>query len=172
MRPITVSTVVDAPREHVFRCLADLANHAAFTDHMTSDFRLERMESSGVGAAVRFRVASSLARLPLMSPLASASVELVTTELEEPYLLLLEGATGRFNRVRVRVDYRLTVHSTDMTRVELTVETHPAKRIDALKESLGARPWLAAKLRRALRRMRELIEEGGISAGRVRVAAG
>jgi uncharacterized protein YndB with AHSA1/START domain len=172
MRPITAAMVIDAPREQVFGYLSDVANHAAFLEHMTSDFRLEREESTGVGAAARFRVGSSLARLPLMSPLASAWVELVVSELEPPYRLLLEGATGRLARVPVRAEYRLTLHSTAMTRVELTVETRPATRFDALKESLGARPWLSAKVHRALRRMRELIEEGRTTTGRVLVAAG
>ena len=48
---------IDAPRERVFDFLCDLANRPAFTDHFISQYRLERLESRGVGAAARLRVA-------------------------------------------------------------------------------------------------------------------
>ncbi len=38
MKPITVSTVVDRPREEVYDFLFDLRNHEAFTDHMMVDW--------------------------------------------------------------------------------------------------------------------------------------
>ncbi len=38
MKPITVSTVVDRPREEVYDFLLDLRNHEAFTDHMMVDW--------------------------------------------------------------------------------------------------------------------------------------
>jgi hypothetical protein len=172
MRPATVSCVVDAPRERVFDYLADLANHGAITDHFAKDYRLERLESRGIGAAARFRVASSLARLPLLSPLASIWTEVVITEAEPPYRLLLEGSAGRAGRVGVRTEFRLTLHDANMTCVELTFSSAPATRADSLREALGGRPWLKAQFRRALRRLRAVIEEGDPSVGRVRVAPG
>ena len=33
MDPVAVSIIVDKPREEVFEYLADIANHAEFTDH-------------------------------------------------------------------------------------------------------------------------------------------
>ncbi len=38
MKPISVSTVVDRPREEVYDFLGDLRNHEAFTDHMMIDW--------------------------------------------------------------------------------------------------------------------------------------
>ena len=54
--PVTVETVISAPREAVFDFVGDLANHVAFTDHFSSDFRLARTKSDGLGAAARFRL--------------------------------------------------------------------------------------------------------------------
>ena len=49
--PIAVSRTIDAPRERVFEYLSNIANHAEFSDHYLHDFRLERLDSSGLGAS-------------------------------------------------------------------------------------------------------------------------
>jgi uncharacterized protein YndB with AHSA1/START domain len=172
MRPATVTTVVDAPRERVFDYLSDIANHAEFSDHFLEEFRLERLESRGVGAAARFRVASLLARLPLARPLASLWAEIVLTELERPHRIAIEGRAGRLGRIRTQAEYRLTQHDEGMTRVEYTFASEPATRGDRLREALGARPWLKRQHTRALRRLRRILEEGEPSAHAVRAAAG
>jgi uncharacterized protein YndB with AHSA1/START domain len=43
--PITVSTTINLPREEVFEYLADIANHAEFTDHYLVDWRRTREDS-------------------------------------------------------------------------------------------------------------------------------
>src|SRR5216117_2893518 len=48
--PLTVSTVVTAPRERVFDYLQDIANHGEFTDHYLVDWHLTRIDSVGRGA--------------------------------------------------------------------------------------------------------------------------
>jgi uncharacterized protein YndB with AHSA1/START domain len=163
MRPTTVSRTIDAPREQVFDYLTDIANHAEFTDHFLEDFRLERLDSRGVGAAAAFKIGC---------PLGPVWAEMVMTETERPYRIALEGQTGRIGRVRVDVAYTLTLYGQAMTRVELTFSSEPATRIDALRELLGGRPWLRRQCREALRRLRVVIEEGEPSAHAVRVAAG
>ena len=50
MGPISVKTLIDAPRERVYEFLCDLANRPSFTDHFVSEFRLERLESSPAGS--------------------------------------------------------------------------------------------------------------------------
>jgi len=42
VEPFTVTTTVARPREEVFDYLADIANHAEFTDHFLKDFHLTR----------------------------------------------------------------------------------------------------------------------------------
>jgi uncharacterized protein YndB with AHSA1/START domain len=163
MRPLEVSRVIDAPRERVFDYLSDIANHAEFTDHFVKDFRLERVESRGVGAAARFRIALGL---------GSIWCEQVLTKLERPYSIVAEGRGGRLARIEIRTEYRLTLHDQGMTRVQLTFSTVPATSIDRLREALGARIWLEHQYRRALRRLQFILEEGEPSAHAAAVAAG
>jgi uncharacterized protein YndB with AHSA1/START domain len=163
MRPTTVSCTIDAPRERVFDYLSDIANHAEFTDHFLKDFRLQRLDSRGAGAAAAFRIGFPLSRL---------WAEVVMTEVERPHRIALEGRTGRIGRVGLSAVYLLTLHGGGMTRVELTVASEPATRTDALRESLGGRLWLKISCRSALRRLRFVLEEGEPSARAVRVAAG
>jgi uncharacterized protein YndB with AHSA1/START domain len=163
MRALTVSTTIDSPRERVFGYLADIANHVEFTDHFLKDFRLERLDSVGVGAAARFRVAS---------PIGSIWAEAVITELERPYRIVTEGQAGRIGRVKLEAVYILVPHGYDMTRVEFTFSSEPATRIDRLRESLGLRPWLKLQFGKALRRLKFVLEEGEPSARAVSVAPG
>jgi uncharacterized protein YndB with AHSA1/START domain len=163
VRPLTVSCTIDAPRERVFDYLADVANHAEFTDHYLKDFRLQRLDSRGVGAAATFRVAT---------PIAPLWAETIVTELEPPYRIVKEGGTGRLLRTRIRGSYTLTLHDRDMTRVEYVFSSEPATRGHALREALGGRTWLGHQTRRALRRLKDVLERGEPSAGAARVAPG
>ena len=62
MDPVTVEITIDRPRGEVFEYLADIANHAEFTDHFLVDWRLTREESYGQGAGARYRVKAPLNR--------------------------------------------------------------------------------------------------------------
>jgi hypothetical protein len=168
MRPVTVTNTIDAPRERVFDYLADIANHAEFTDHFIKDFRLERLDSRGVGAAARFRLTS-----PILSPLGlDVWTELVLAEVERPHTIGMNGRAGRIGRVKVDVVYMLTNKDPGMTGVELTFSSEPVAVPDRLRETLGGRLWLTLECRRALRRLKLILEEGEPSAHAVRVAAG
>jgi hypothetical protein len=72
----------------------------------------------------------------------------------------------------VRAEYRLTRHDEGMTRVELTVSSAPTNRVDRIREALGARPWLLRNCRRAVARMRAVLEQDEPSMRPARVAAG
>jgi uncharacterized protein YndB with AHSA1/START domain len=163
MRPVTASCIVDAPREQVFEYLSDLANHVEFTDHYLRDFRLERLDSRGLGAAASFRIGF---------PLTSMWAEVVVTAVERPYRLVLEGGAGRLFRVKTKAVYTLSLHDEHMTRVDYEFSSIPATRADAAREALGGRAWLAWQSRRALRRLKHVLEQGDPSAHAVRVAAG
>jgi uncharacterized protein YndB with AHSA1/START domain len=172
MRPTTVTCTIDVPREQVFDYLADIANHAEFTDHFLHDLRLERLDSRGVGAAVSFRLASGLAGVPIVSTLGSLWGDAVVTELEPAHRIVIEGQVGRRGRIKVKELITLTLHDHDMTRVALTFSSEPAARTDRLRELLGGRPWLKRQWSRALRRLKAILEEGEPSARAVRVAPG
>ena len=162
MRPFTCSVTIDVPRERVFDYLADIANHVEFSDHYLKDFRLERIESRGVGAAARFRIAFG----------GSQWGEIVIAELEPPHMIALEGRTGRIGRVKIQASYTLTPYGQSMTRVEYQLSTTPTTRSDDLRALLGGRAWLKHQSRRALHRLAEVLERGQPSAHAATVAAG
>jgi hypothetical protein len=45
------------------------------------------------------------------------------------------------------------------TRVELTIESDPATRIDRFKEGFGARGWLKRQAKKSVERLRVIFEE-------------
>jgi uncharacterized protein YndB with AHSA1/START domain len=150
VRPVTLRCTIDAPRERVFDYLLDLANYAEFTEHFLEEFRLERMESKGVGAAARFRVRS----------VPPVWAEAVIVQADPPHRIVLEGRQGRLGRVPTRTEFRLTGTDHGMTLVELAFSSEPAAPVDRLREALGARPWLRRQWRKALGRLKKVLEEG------------
>jgi uncharacterized membrane protein len=150
--PVTVSTTIARPREEVFDYLADIANHPEFTDHFMVDWHLLRENTHGRGAGARFRVKAPLSRFDWG--------DATFVEVERPYRIVEAGRTGKFNRIRTLGEYRLTEMPGNVTRVEFSLETRPALLSDRIMESLGARGWLRRKLRRAMRRLRAILEDG------------
>ena len=63
--PSRSTTTIARPREEVFEYLADVANHAEFSDHCLVDWHLTREDSYGRGAGARFRVEVALRPLLL-----------------------------------------------------------------------------------------------------------
>ena len=162
MEPFTVTTTVARPREEVFDYLADIANHAEFTDHFLKDFHLTREQSYGRGAGARYRVDMPLNRFPW--------ADTTIVELDPPYRLVEQGRAGKYNRIKVNTEYRLLEGAGDTTRVELTSETEPALVTDRLLEKLGARGWLRRQNRRALRRLRAILEDDEMRGRRATLA--
>jgi uncharacterized protein YndB with AHSA1/START domain len=150
MRPVTVDTSISAPREDVFDYVADMANRVAWTDHYLQEFRLARANPLGLGAAARFR---------LDAPFAKVWVEVGITECDRPRRIVEEGRWGRIGRSRLWTVYEFSAEAGGVTEVELTTATEPATRLDALRESLGARRWLRRQSKAALERLRMVFEE-------------
>ena len=173
MDPVTVSVIIDAPREQVFDYLQDIANHPEFTDHYLVDWHLTRIDSVGRGAGARFRVKIPGNRF--------SWADMTFTEVDRPYRIVEAGRTGKDNRIRTLGVYELAPGAPGTTRVRFTVETLPAKLSDRLLESLGTRAWIRRKNTRALHRLRSILEQGtgagtaataGPGGGRVTVAGG
>ena len=162
MDPFTVTATVGRPREEVFEYLADIANHAEFTDHFLKDFRLTREQSYGRGAGARYRVNMPLNRFPW--------ADTTIVEFDPPYRLVEQGRAGKYNRIKVSTEYRLLEGAGDTTRVELTSETEPALVTDRLLEKLGARGWLRRQNRRALRRLQSILEDNELRGRRATLA--
>jgi uncharacterized protein YndB with AHSA1/START domain len=166
--PVTVRTVVSAPREVVFDYLQDIANHSEFTDHYLVDWHLTRVDSVGRGAGARFRVAVPGNRF--------SWGDVTFAEVQRPHRIVELGRGGKDNRVRTLGVYELDpVAGGRATRVSFTLQTIPATLSDRLMESFGARGWMRRKNRRALHRLRAILEQGEHArerGRRVTVAAG
>jgi uncharacterized protein YndB with AHSA1/START domain len=164
MDPVSVSVVVSAPREAVFDYLNDIANHAEFTDHYLVDWHLTRIDSLGVGAGARFRVKAPGNRY--------SWADVTVIEAERPRRIVERGRTGKDNRVRTLGVYELEPVAAGSTRVTFTLETVPATFADRVMESFGARTFMRRNGRRAMRRLRAILEDGAERGERVTVAAG
>jgi len=161
--PVTSSVLVARPPAEVFAYLADVANHAEFTDHYFKDFRLTREDSLGVGAGARFRVDAPLNRF------SWADVTIV--EADAPRLIVQRGRTGKYNRIRMVSTYELEPAG-GSTRVTLTTETERPRLIsDRIMETI-ARGWFKRRQRRALKRLAAILEEGRSRGQRATIAAG
>jgi uncharacterized protein YndB with AHSA1/START domain len=149
MGPVSASISIDAPRERVFEFLCDLANRPSFTDGFMEEFRLERVDSSGVGAAARFKV----------ELLASDMwMETVIEGMEPPHRIYERGRGGRVDRIPARTVWELTEGPGETTEVRLTHWTEPSHAIDRIKELLGAGRWWRRRWSRALRHLKDLLE--------------
>jgi uncharacterized protein YndB with AHSA1/START domain len=159
---ITVSVTIAKPREEVFEYLADVANHAEFTDHFLKDWRLTREDSYGRGAGARFRIAAPGNRF--------GWGDTTLVEVDPPYRIVEMGRGGKYNRLRVTGVYTLSPGPGGTTRVEFTNQIEPALLSDRILEKLGVRPWLRRQNRRALRRLRSILEDGLDRGARATVA--
>lgn len=162
MKSVELSVVIARPREEVFAYLADIANHPEFTDHFLTRWHLTREDSSGRGAGARFHVGAPLQRF--------SWAEVTLAEVEPPRRIMQRGATGKFNRIRLLAEYVLEPTSGGDTRVTFRTETEPATPTDRIMEALGTRVWVRRRYRRALRRLRAILEDGEQRGARATVA--
>jgi len=157
--PVTVSVNVSKPRDEVFDYLADIANHPEFSDHYLTRWRLTREDSWGQGAGARYR----LDRRNRFS-----WGETTFVEVQPPHTIVGFGRGGKFNRVRTTTTWRLSP-AAGGTKVELTTETEPALLSDRLAE-VGLRGWYKRQSGKALRRLRDILEEDAPRGRRATVA--
>jgi hypothetical protein len=148
MRPVSVTASIDVPRDQVFEVLIDLSVRPAFTDHFLSEFRLARLDPVDVGASARFRLEHS-----------GVWVDTAIVVAERPHLVREEGRGGRGNRVPWFTVWELAEGpSPDGTEATVTIWTEPQTLFDRLGESGVSARRLRRDLRRALSRLRELVE--------------
>jgi uncharacterized protein YndB with AHSA1/START domain len=152
VEPFTVSTTIAKPREQVYDYLADIANHAEFTDHYRVDWHLLRADPVGAGAGARFRVKAPLQRF--------SWADTTFAEMQPPFRIVERGRGGKYNRIRMLGTYTLTPGPGGTTKVQYTYETEPSQISDKLMENFGGRSWSRRKAAKAMRRLRSILEEG------------
>jgi uncharacterized protein YndB with AHSA1/START domain len=165
--PISVSTTVKLPREEVFEYLADMANHAEFTDHYLVDWRLTREDSYGAGAGARFRV-----KTPINGRFAWG--DMTFAEVRPPFRIVERGRGGKFNRVKMLGTYELVedAHDAQSCQVTYTYESDPQVPSDRLAEFFGGRSWTRRQAAKAMRRLRSILEDGTRRGAKPTVAGG
>jgi uncharacterized protein YndB with AHSA1/START domain len=162
--PVSAEVIIARPREEVFEYLADIAHHAEFCDHYLVDWRLTREDSYGQGAGARFRI-----KTPIRSRYNYGDATF--TEVVAPRLIEERGRMGKYNRILTRGVYELSEASGGSTRVRFTFESKPKFLSDRLNEALGGR-WFKRKNKKALSRLRAILEEGLDRGTRPSVAGG
>jgi uncharacterized protein YndB with AHSA1/START domain len=148
--PVRVHTFISAPREQVFDLLVDMAARPSWTDHYMKDFRLESPRSQGVGAAARYRVDA---------PFYRQWVEAEIVEADRPRRVVEATRSGRLGGTRGEVSFELSPQGRSLTRVDMIVSSEPGTARERLQERLGARRWLRRQAKKALERLRALLEE-------------
>ena len=164
MDPVRSTIVIDKRPEEVFAYLEDVANHAEFTDHYLKDFRLTREDSIGLGAGARFKVDAPFNRF--------SWADITIVEAERPKRIVERGRTGKFNRNRLLTTYELEQVTGGSTQVSLVTETEPGKLpSDRIMEAM-AKGWFKRNPRKALQRLRAILEEDRRRGPRATIAAG
>ena len=165
MEPISLSTTIARPREEVFEYLADVANYAEFTDHCMIDWHLTREDSYGRGAGARFRVKSRFDRF--------SYGDITLTELTPPERIVATGRGGRFNRIHSRSTWTLEDAGDGRTKVTFETQSTPVLKSDELMERLlRVRTSMTRCHKRALERLRSILESGEGRGEHITVAGG
>ena len=154
---------MDVPRQRVFEFLVDLANRPAFTDHFLTDFHLARIESAGQGAS---------ARCCMRGRGGDTWFDTQVTEADFPHRIAERGRGGRLNRIPVATVWEIVEGPGTLSTVRVTFWTEPSNPFDRVREAVGRSGAARRGFRTALRRLRDLLEEGKPPAERLRVAGG
>jgi uncharacterized protein YndB with AHSA1/START domain len=161
--PVTASVTIDRPRELVFEYLADIANHSEFMDHFLKDWRLTRVESYGTGAGARFRSDARFDRF--------GWGEMNFLDVEYPRRIVGVGRGGKFNRIETYCEWTVEPQGDDACRVTFSWESTPPLPSDRLIEAVaGRKRWFKRGARKALKRLRSILEEDRRRGARTTVA--
>jgi len=160
MDPVTVNVSIGRPPAEVFEYLADIANHPEFSDHYLRDWRLTREDSYGEGAGARYRVRARAKRF--------GWADVTFIEVVPPYKIVGVGRGGKYNRIKTFHEWVLAPGPGGGTRVQYTTETEPVLPTDRLV--FPGRGWFRRKTNRALKRLRDILEEDRGRGARATVA--
>ena len=165
MDPVSASTVVSRPPAVVFDYLADIANHPEFLDHWFEDWRLTREDTYGRGAGARFKLKQRRNRFPWLDQ--------TFVEVVPPRKIVAVGRSGKLGRNRMVTEWEVEPSGSGDSRVTLTTETVPKLPSDKLLEVVwGTRGMTKRRAKRALDRLRDVLELDERSGARATIAGG
>lgn len=142
---LAADTVLGARPAEIFPLLCDLDQHHHLTDGGMRILRLHGRRGRRTGGLVELRGPLGIKRL-------------VRTEVRgaEPATRLW-GTAVTEQGARAHVEWRLRPCEGDRTAVEVRLEVEASSWPERLLLLLGGRTWLRARMRAALRRMRERV---------------
>lgn len=147
MKPVTVTTSIERPREEVFEFLDVFANHAGITDHFLVDWEFSG-PSRGVGAKGRARISA---------PGSQDWTEFEVVDAKRPERIVEEGAGAKGKR-RTRGSYYLSDRPGGGTDVAFELEWFAAPRSERLIAPL-TRAFARRSNGKALRRLKRQLEK-------------
>jgi hypothetical protein len=161
MGPVYAEIDIDAPREKICDYLLDIATRPVLFDGAIEDFRLLRLESTGVGAGARFRFKRR-----------SAWIDTTITAVDYPRRLSERGFGGRFNRNANGMEWELAEGPGGISTVRLSYWTQPKGFSKLTDRMTGGAGWYRRRLRDALGALRDRIEADQTSSDPIEVAGG
>ena len=164
MDPVATSVLINRPREEVFEYLVEIANLWEFTDHYLQEFHLTREDTYGKGAGARFRIDVPFQRFDW--------ADMTITDVDPPRRIVLRGRGGKYNRIRMVWIFVVEAGAGGGAGVTWTTETEPKFPSDRFLEALAGRGWHRRRQKRALKRLRSILEEDRDRGRRGTIAAG
>lgn len=159
MGPISQEIEIDASRERVFEFLMDMSIRPSWMGKLAADYRLERVDPRGIGAAARFKPGG-----PGVQYMDSSIVE-----ADFPEKIVERGEGGLRNKATVNTVWELIPEAGEVTTVRVTFWTEQHLRLGKMSER-GRSGWWKKRWRSALKGLREAIESGEIDTAPVQVA--
>jgi len=150
MGPVSATTPIDVPRERAFDVLADLANRPELLAGFGDEFRLQRLDSTGVGAGARFRI-----------PGRKLWLESTIAELDPPHRIVERGRGSRHDRMPISTVWELEEGpGPDSCEVRVTFWTEPETLGDHVRDRRpGNSRFYRHGWRGVLRRLRDALED-------------
>ena len=151
VRPISVSTSVEARSPEVFEFLAVLANHERFLDHFLVDWEFSG-PAGGVGAKARARQ---------NAPGGQDRTEFEVIEVDDGRRIVEDGLGAKdkhdTHKRHTRGTYTLTETSGGGTKIEFELEWLQASRAERMIPPM-TRTFTRRSLAKAMRRLRKLLD--------------
>ena len=153
VRPISVSTSVEAPPSEVFEFLSVLANHEPFLNHFLVDWEFSG-PPRGVGAKARARQ---------NAPGGQDRTEFEVIEVDDGRRIVEDGLGAKdkngTHRRHTRGTYTLTETSGGGTEVEFELEWLQASRAERMIPPM-TRAFTRRSIAKGMRRLKKLLNAG------------
>ncbi len=145
----------------IYDYLLDIATRPKIFGNSISGFRLLRLDTRGVGAGARFQFRRR-----------SAWVDTTITAVDPPRRISERGGTGRLNRNRTGTEWEIAEATNGVSLVRLSYWVDPHGFYRHFHRLTGGSRWYGRQMRKAVRRLRDMVEAEQMESDRITVAGG